>query len=105
MNSAGARANRIAWLSIIGSVIVSILFTFVGHSAFGEDVLDIATNAYIYGSPLVTMNMTRRAFTNVAEPRPADAPIDQFARLRTNPVAITILSQHLTPVCRAVTRI
>ena len=36
----------------------------------GEGLGDflLATDAYIYGYPLVTMEMTRRVFTNVARP-------------------------------------
>ena len=34
----------------------------------GEDFW-LATDAYIYGYPLVTMEMTRRVMTNVATPR------------------------------------
>ena len=34
----------------------------------------LATDAYIYGYPLVTMEMTRRVFTNVARPEGTHAP-------------------------------
>ena len=43
----------------------------------------LATDAYIYGYPLVTMEMTRRVMTNVAAPegtRGADGPVRQAAR-------------------------
>ncbi len=33
-----------------------------------EDGIGIATDAYIYGYSLVTMDMTRKRFTNVAVP-------------------------------------
>lgn len=62
-----------------------VLVVLPGRVAFAEDVLEIATEAYIYGYPLVTMDMTRRALTNVAEPGAARAPMGQFARLRTYP--------------------
>jgi hypothetical protein len=62
-----------------------VLDTFTGRVALAEDVLEIAAEAYIYGYPLVTMDMTRRALTNVAEPGSARAPMGQFARLRTYP--------------------
>ena len=39
------------------------------HSSPGvEEAVSIATEAYIYGYPLVTMDMTRKQFTNVAAP-------------------------------------
>ena len=48
---------------------------------------EIATDAYIYGYPLVTMEMTRRISTNVAKPVGTRAPMGQFARLRQYPTA------------------
>ena len=38
-------------------------------------------DAYIYGYPLVTMDMTRRVMTNVREPEGMRAPMGQFARV------------------------
>jgi len=50
-----------------------------------EAVAD-ATDAYIYGYPLVTMEMTRRVMTNVQQPMLGKlAPMGQFAKLRTYP--------------------
>src|SRR5262245_13164079 len=46
----------------------------------------IGTDAYIFGYPLVTMEMTRRVMTNVAEPMLGKlAPMGQFAKMRTYP--------------------
>jgi len=48
----------------------------------------IGTEAYIYGYPLVTMEMTRRVMTNVIEPEGSfGAPMGQFANLREYPTA------------------
>ena len=47
----------------------------------------LATEAYIYGYPLVTMEMTRRVMTNVAAPAGTRAPMGQFARIRQYPDA------------------
>ncbi len=47
----------------------------------------IATDAYIYGYPLVTMEYTRRVLTNVAEPSALKAPMGQLARARAYPNA------------------
>lgn len=49
--------------------------------------LRAASDAYIYGYPLVTMEYTRRVMTNVAAPEGTRAPMGQFARLRTYPDA------------------
>ena len=46
-----------------------------------------AVDAYIYGYPLVTMDMTRKQLTNVAVPDSSHAPIGQLIRMRTYPDA------------------
>lgn len=53
----------------------------------GEATLKTATDAYIYGYPLITMEMTRRVMTNVAKPEGTHAPMGQFVHLRTYPTA------------------
>lgn len=52
-----------------------------------NEATDIATEAYIYGYPLITMDLTRRVMTNVAAPEGTKAPMGQFANLRTYPDA------------------
>jgi len=52
----------------------------------GEDFW-LATDAYIFGYPLVTMEMTRRIMTNVAAPEGNRGPMGQFVRARTYPNA------------------
>ncbi|TAJ97447.1 MAG: DUF1254 domain-containing protein [Reyranella sp.] len=47
----------------------------------------LGTDAYVYGYPLVTMEMTRRIMTNVAAPAGTRAPMGQFARIREYPSA------------------
>jgi hypothetical protein len=47
----------------------------------------IATEAYLFGYPLVTVELTRRVLTNVAQPEGTRAPLNQFARLRQYPDA------------------
>jgi hypothetical protein len=50
--------------------------------------LDTAVEAYIYGYPLVTTEMTRRVMTNAARPEGTHAPMGQF----TAPNADTLYS-------------
>ncbi len=50
-----------------------------------EEGVSIASEAYIYGYPLVTMDMTRKRFTNVAAPDDSHAPMGQMLKLRTYP--------------------
>jgi hypothetical protein len=44
-----------------------------------------AIDAYIYGYPLVTMDMTRRQLTNVRTPDATHAPMGQILKVRTYP--------------------
>src|SRR5258706_9605715 len=46
---------------------------------------EAAVDAYVYGYPLVTMEMTRRVLTNVAAPEGKAAPMGQVAKLRAYP--------------------
>jgi hypothetical protein len=49
------------------------------------EAIKIATEAYIYGYPLVTFDMARRQQTNVAVPDAEHAPMGQMIRMRTYP--------------------
>ena len=49
------------------------------------EALRIATEAYIYGYPLVTFEMARRQQTNVAAPDAEHAPMGQMIKMRTYP--------------------
>ncbi len=55
----------------------------------GEGLEDfwLATDAYIFGYPLVTMEMTRRVLTNVAAPEGTRAPMGQIIKVRQYPNA------------------
>jgi hypothetical protein len=50
-----------------------------------EEAVSTATDAYIYGYPLVTMDMTRKQLTNVSAPDAAHAPMGQLLKLRAYP--------------------
>ncbi len=55
----------------------------------GDDLENfwIATDAYIFGYPLVTMEMTRRVITNVVEPEGTRGPMGHIIKLREYPNA------------------
>jgi hypothetical protein len=52
-----------------------------------RETLEIAQKAYVYGYPLVTVEMTKRVMTNTAEPNESHAPVNQFALMRKYPDA------------------
>jgi hypothetical protein len=52
-----------------------------------DEAREIGADAYVYGYPLVTMEMTRRVMTNVAAPEATRAPMGQFCRAREYPNA------------------
>ena len=52
-----------------------------------EVAVSDAVDAYVYGYPLVTMDMTRKQTTNVDSAGPVRAPMGQFVRMRTFPTA------------------
>jgi hypothetical protein len=58
---------------------------FARENAF--EALPDAVAAYIYGYPLITMEMTRRVMTNVEKPEGTRAPMGQFVRMREYPSA------------------
>lgn len=53
----------------------------------GAEDFGIASDAYVYGYPLVTMEMTRRVITNVAAPVGTRAPMGTLIKLRAYPDA------------------
>ena len=86
------RAAAIGGLGLLAGASISGLARAGWDSGFanlGEGIEDfwIATDAYIYGYPLVTMEMTRRVVTNVAAPEGTHAPMGQLIKLRQYPDA------------------
>ena len=51
------------------------------------EALPAGVEAYVYGYPLVTMEMTRRVMSNVEKPEGTRAPMGQFVRMREYPSA------------------
>ncbi|MYL82268.1 DUF1254 domain-containing protein [Desulfovibrio aerotolerans] len=52
-----------------------------------QEAKQIALDAYIFGYPLITMEMTKRVMTNVREPEGTRAPMGQLVRMRAYPDA------------------
>ncbi|SFP09340.1 Uncharacterized conserved protein [Bradyrhizobium sp. Ghvi] len=53
----------------------------------GGEEFWLATDAYVYGYPLVTMELTRRVITNVSAVEGTRGPLGQFIKLRSYPDA------------------
>ena len=84
------RTVTIAGLSLLtGTAPSAVTKADWGELNLGEGLEDfwLATDAYIYGYPLVTMEMTRRVVTNAAKPEGTHAPMGQMIRLREYPNA------------------
>ena len=84
------RTVTIAGLSLLtGTAPSAVTKADWGELNLGEGLEDfwLATDAYIYGYPLVTMEMTRRVVTNAAKPEGTHAPMGQLIKLREYPNA------------------
>jgi hypothetical protein len=85
------RTATLGGLSLLAGTSVSTvsraeLGSFLGIGEGLEDFI-LATDAYIYGYPLVTMEMTRRVITNVSAPVGTRGPMGQIIKLRQYPDA------------------
>ena len=75
---------------ISGAIAAALVVTNTSSQAApitAAEATEIATDAYIYGYPLITMEYTRRVITNVSEPKGTKAPMGQLIRLREYPTA------------------
>ncbi len=67
---------------VAGFIILQLV---VGRASATDRTHEIGIQAYIYAYPMILMEITRRASTNVEAPVGAFAPINQFAHLRAFP--------------------
>ena len=84
------RTATIGGLSLLtGTALSTVTKAEWGELNLGEGLEDfwLATDAYIYGYPLVTVEMTRRVATNVAKPETTRGPMGQLIRFREYPNA------------------
>ena len=75
-------------LGLLGTTsIAALAHANTGDFHLGQGLEDfwLATDAYIFGYPLVTMEMTRRVMTNVETPGPTRAPMGQLIKMREYP--------------------
>jgi hypothetical protein len=84
------RSVRASLLFGIGRIVLLVAVALVASLGIGRSQgappsaapQAIATQAYIYGYPLVTMEMTKRVMTNTEVPKGTHAPLGQFAHMR-----------------------
>ncbi len=79
------RTKRLPWLTalaFLGSTSAATVYAQQPAPKPDPDAAALATEAYIFGYPLVTMFVTERVLTNVATPQKnGKAPINQFGNL------------------------
>lgn len=80
-------AFRTVGMRIAVAVMAAAVCSASAGKALGAEagVQKAATDAYIFGYPLVTMELTRRSFVNVETASPSSAPMGQFANMTSYP--------------------
>jgi hypothetical protein len=82
------RTAAVGGLSLLAASATRLARADEGFVPFeGLDDFWVATDAYVFGYPLVTMEMTRRVMTNIAAPHGTKAPMGQLIKLRQYPDA------------------
>ena len=74
----------------MAAITALFLTSFPGHGAeplSEQEAAEIGVETYLYGYPLITMEMTRRVMTNTVAPEDRHAPMGQFYHSRTYPNA------------------
>lgn len=77
--------KTLAWL--ISSLLAAPLMAQSPTELSDEEIQAIAQEAYIYGYPLVTIDLTRQVMTNTVTPDGTKAPMGQFMHMRDYPTA------------------
>ncbi|ERP86695.1 hypothetical protein Q670_05870 [Alcanivorax sp. P2S70] len=80
------RHGRYAFMALL-ALLVSATSAQAAERVSVEDAKRIAEEAYIYGYPLVTMEMTRRVMTNVPKVEATRGPMGHLVRIRSYPSA------------------
>lgn len=77
------------WLATLalGAIALTSAPTAAQEKGDEKEATQSGIEAYVYGYPLVTMEVTRRVMTNVAAPQGTHAPMGQFLLMRKYPDA------------------
>src|SRR5262245_38760446 len=71
----------------VALALAPVAATAQGDDAKVKEVVEIATDAYVYGYSLVTTDVTRIQMSNVPAPTQLQAPVNQFANVKRYPPA------------------
>jgi hypothetical protein len=77
----------LCWTLALSVVGITTLCTAEQKKMSEREAQKLGTEAYIYGYPLVTMEVTRRVMTNVSAPESLKAPMGQFINAQKYPNA------------------
>ena len=72
---------------LAGALLLGMSAHSMSAQAASTETESAAVDAYVYGYPLVTMELTRRNFTNVAKPDGKSAPMGYFVNVPKYPAA------------------
>ncbi len=81
------KSRRVVNTLLVGGLMLGIGAYTVPARGAPAEIESAAVDAYVYGYPLVTMELTRRSFTNVAEPDGKSAPMGYFVNVPKYPAA------------------
>jgi hypothetical protein len=77
----------LVFAAFVGGLLMARVSTASAQNVTPSEAKAIGEDAYIYGYPLVTMDITRQVMTNVAAPEGLRAPMGQFINARDYPTA------------------
>jgi hypothetical protein len=81
------KSRRVVNNLLVGGLMLGIGSYTVPARGAPTEIESAAVDAYVYGYPLVTMELTRRSFTNVAVPDGKSAPMGYFVNVLKYPPA------------------
>lgn len=92
MNPSKRRFQRSSHPGLLMAALAAMMLLGTAQASSAADAgrqttLDAGVEAYVYGYPLVMMEVTRRVMTNVVAPDGSHAPMGQLAHMRTYPTA------------------
>ncbi|MEN6496618.1 MAG: DUF1254 domain-containing protein [Thermoguttaceae bacterium] len=80
-----SKSMRIVGGAVVAGLVLALLSVENRASAKETSEEDPGVEAYVYGFPLVLMEVSKRVMTHVPSPTPSKAPINQFAHMQAFP--------------------